>query len=394
MVCIETYTFTAANPSRTLIPTTGTSISRPSEGLAPQSPANPAALPAVGKAAAPQPSPSPAAQSLPLPSALENVHQDVTLWFAANARDLPWRRPDCSAWGVLVSEVMLQQTPVVRVQPVWEEWLARWPTPSALAAISSGEAVRAWGRLGYPRRALRLHAAAVAITTLHDGAVPDSYEQLLSLPGVGTYTAAAVAVFAFNQRETVVDTNIRRVHARLFAGQALPAPALNRAETRLAEDLLPHDRALAVQWNAGVMELGALVCTARSPACGECPVREVCAWRGAGQPAPSYVPKGQPWAGSDRQVRGAVMAVLRAAQAPVARRLFFNRARDISGVADSDGQALWEIGTCRTDSASVQAQLERLRSLQAEESQLERAIDGLLQDGLAQSAAEGIRLPA
>lgn len=277
---------------------------------------------------------------------------------------------------------MLQQTPVVRVLPVWEEWLRRWPSPSALATESSGEAVRAWGRLGYPRRALRLHGAAVAIATLHEGAVPASYQDLLSLPGVGSYTAAAVAAFAFGRRETVVDTNIRRVHARLVSGQALPAPALTAAEQKLAAGLLPPDRQLAVEWNAGVMELGALLCTARSPKCDACPVRNVCAWRAAGEPPPTYVPKGQAWAGTDRQVRGAVMAVLRAAQAPVPRSLFNVEGHYAPETVDGSPQG------------PVRSQLDRLHALQAGESQLERAIDGLLQDGLAQTVDDGVQLPA
>ena len=157
---------------------------------------------------------------------LAELHAALAAWFDEAARDLPWRAADRSAWGVLVSEIMLQQTPVVRVLPVWEEWLRRWPAPADLAREPAGEAVRSWGRLGYPRRALRLHAAAVAIVHHHGGQVPGSYPELLELPGVGSYTAAAVAAFAFGRRETVVDTNIRRVHARLFTGAALPAPAL------------------------------------------------------------------------------------------------------------------------------------------------------------------------
>ncbi|HKS03574.1 MAG TPA: A/G-specific adenine glycosylase, partial [Arthrobacter sp.] len=113
---------------------------------------------------------------------------------------MPWRLPDCPPWGVLVSEIMLQQTPVVRVLPVWEEWMHRWPEPAALAREPAGEAVRAWGRLGYPRRALRLHGAAVAIEREHGGSVPSDYAELLGLPGVGSYTAAAVAAFAFGRR--------------------------------------------------------------------------------------------------------------------------------------------------------------------------------------------------
>ncbi|WP_434616952.1 A/G-specific adenine glycosylase [Arthrobacter sp. A5] len=319
------------------------------------------------------------------------MHQAIVSWFGRNARDLPWRSADCSPWGVLVSEVMLQQTPVVRVLPVWKDWMSRWPDPGSLAAAASGDAVRAWGRLGYPRRALRLHAAAAAITAEYDGEVPGSYDRLLTLPGVGSYTAAAVAAFAFGHRETVVDTNIRRVQARLSSGQALPAPALTAAEMRLATRLLPEEPVLSVKWNAAVMELGALICTARSPRCTECPVRAECSWLAAGEPEPTYTPRGQAWAGTDRQVRGAMMAALRAAESGLQRELLFAAAPSLvtqvhgTGTeSEPDSDALSPVG----------AQLHRLYALKAEEDQLERAIEGLLRDGLAQALDGGrIALP-
>ncbi|WP_026556625.1 Fe-S cluster assembly protein HesB [Arthrobacter sp. 35W] len=312
------------------------------------------------------------------------MHSAIENWFTATARDLPWRG-DCSPWGVLVSEIMLQQTPVVRVQPVWEEWLRRWPTPAALAAEPSGEVLRAWGRLGYPRRALRLHAAATAIVERFGGEVPGSREELLTLPGVGSYTAAAVAAFAFGRRENVVDTNIRRVHARLVSGKALPAQALTAAEMALSASLLPADVGESVLWNAGVMELGALVCTARSPKCGLCPVAGECAWIAAGRPEPDYIPKGQPWAGTDRQVRGAVMAVLRAAEQPVHRDLFLAPAADLAVEA--------EPGLDAAHRGPVRTALEKLHALETDPSQLERAIAGLLTDGLAQHSPTGLHLP-
>lgn len=308
--------------------------------------------------------------------ALAALHAALADWFELNARDLPWRAADCSPWGVLVSEVMLQQTPVVRVLPVWAEWLRRWPEPSALAREPAGEAVRAWGRLGYPRRALRLHAAAGAIGTDHGGAVPGTYAELLELPGVGSYTAAAVAAFAFGRRETVVDTNIRRVHARLFSGSALPSQSLTAAEMRLAAQALPAAAGSSVRWNAAVMELGALVCTARSPKCGECPVSGSCAWLAAGGPAPTYTPKGQSWHGTDRQVRGAVLAVLRAAESPVAPELFQRAAADLGFEPAGTGIPL--------------AALHRLNSAPE---QLERALAGLLDDGLAEQGSAGFQLP-
>jgi A/G-specific adenine glycosylase len=290
---------------------------------------------------------------------------------------LPWRAADCPPWGVLVSEIMLQQTPVVRVLPVWEEWLRRWPEPAALAREPAGEAVRAWGRLGYPRRALRLHGAAVAIERDHGGTVPSDYAELLSLPGVGSYTAAAVAAFAFGRRETVVDTNIRRVHARLFSGAALPAPALTAAEMRLAAELLPSDAGSSVRWNASVMELGALVCTARAPKCPACPVRDRCAWLAAGEPPPAYTPKGQSWHGTDRQVRGGVMAVLRLADAPVPAEMFQQAPADLG-----------------FEAAGIGVPLAALHRLNCAPEQLERALAGLLEDGLAELHQGGYRLPA
>lgn len=242
------------------------------------------------------------------------LHAPVLEWYAVAQRDLPWRRPGATPWSVLVSELMLQQTPVARVLPVHEAWLERWPTPADLAAEPTGEAVRMWGRLGYPRRALRLHAAAVAIVADHGGEVPSDHADLLALPGVGEYTAAAVASFAFGQRHAVLDTNVRRVLARAAAGVALPGPSLTRAERDLATSLLPDEDAVAATWAVAVMELGALVCTATSPACAACPLREQCAWVRAGSPAYDGPPRrAQAWAGTDRQCRGRLMAVLREA---------------------------------------------------------------------------------
>lgn len=249
---------------------------------------------------------------------MSTLHAPILRWYARHQRDLPWRSADASPWGVLVSEMMLQQTPVVRVLPVWDAWMRRWPTPAALAAEPTGEAIRMWGRLGYPRRALRLHAAAVAIEERFDGEVPDTYETLLSLPGVGDYTAAAVASFAFGARHVVLDTNVRRVLARTLSGIEYPGASVTAAERRLAEDVLPVDD--APLWAVATMELGALVCTAANPNCMACPVADQCAWRLAGSPAYDGPPRrGQAWAGTDRQCRGRLMAVLRNADGPVHR---------------------------------------------------------------------------
>lgn len=252
-------------------------------------------------------------------AARSEVVERVLRWYDEHARDLPWRRADASAWGVMVSEFMLQQTPVARVLGPWRAWLERWPTPAALAAAPAGEAVRAWGRLGYPRRALRLHRAAEAITEEHDGVVPADLAALLRLPGVGSYTAAAIASFAYGRRHVVLDTNVRRVLARVAGGVAAPPAAATVAETRLAEGFLPDDETRAARWAVASMELGALICTARSPACERCPVEDLCAWRRAGRPAADAPRRRQTYEGTDRQCRGALLGVLRSSDQRVDR---------------------------------------------------------------------------
>ncbi|HCT79744.1 MAG TPA: adenine glycosylase [Micromonosporaceae bacterium] len=241
--------------------------------------------------------------------------EQTSAWYQQNARDLPWRAEGVGAWAILISEVMLQQTPVSRVLPAWHEWTQRWPTPADLAATPAGEAIRAWGRLGYPRRAMRLHACAVALVERHGGEVPTQLEQMLALPGVGDYTARAVLTFAFGQRHPVVDTNVRRVVARVKHGvedQAIPLVEV--------EELLPPDDAGAALASVALMELGALVCLARSPRCVACPVAARCSWRALGSPQPDKpFRRPQSYAGTDRQVRGLLLAVLRESADPVPR---------------------------------------------------------------------------
>lgn len=257
---------------------------------------------------------------------------------------------------MLVSEVMLQQTPVARVEPVWRAWMERWPAPADLAAEEPGEAIRAWGRLGYPRRALRLHSAARAIVERHDGEVPASYSDLRALPGIGDYTAAAVAAFAFGQRHAVLDTNVRRVLARAFSGVAYPPTSPTSAERALADSLLPADR--GPEWSVALMELGALVCTSRRPRCPDCPLAGHCAWlldgaaEGTGRPR-----RAQAWNGTDRQARGRLLAVLR--DAP-------------SAVPKAELDLAWP----------------------HDPAQRERALDGLVADGLVEPLPGGhYRLP-
>lgn len=245
------------------------------------------------------------------------LRRRIESWYDANARELPWRAADATPWGVLVSEIMLQQTPVARVLPIWTQWLQRWPTAAALAAEEPAAAIRAWARLGYPRRALRLHAAARAIDDLHDGAVPADEAVLRSLPGIGEYTATAVAAFAFRRRSVVLDTNVRRVLGRVLRGEALPSPAVTNAERAEAAALVPADGPAAAHWAVAVMELGALVCTARSPDCAACPVRTRCRWFEEGRPQAQDRPRAQGYEGTDRQARGRILAVLRGADDPV-----------------------------------------------------------------------------
>nr|WP_067531437.1 A/G-specific adenine glycosylase [Nocardia crassostreae] len=238
-------------------------------------------------------------------------------WYRETARDLPWRRPGVSAWQILMSEIMLQQTPVVRVEPIWREWVARWPVPSAMADAPQGEMLRAWGKLGYPRRALRLHECAQVLARDHGDAVPADVDTLLSLPGIGAYTARAVACFAYGQRVPVVDTNVRRVVARAVHGKA---EAGNPAARDLGETeaLMPARVDRAAVMSAALMELGALVCTARNPDCARCPLPS-CAWVTAGRPASEVVRKVQKYEGTDRQARGRLLDVLRDATGPVER---------------------------------------------------------------------------
>jgi A/G-specific adenine glycosylase len=293
-----------------------------------------------------------------MPRADDPIIADALVdWFADAARPLPWRAADVSPWAVLVSEFMLQQTPVARVVPLWEAWIRRWPTAASLATAPPSEAVRAWDRLGYPRRALWLHRAAVEIVERHGGEVPADLDALLALQGVGPYTARAVAAFAFGLRHPVVDTNTRRVIARAVGGQGEPGPPSTRRDLAAMSALLPEGDVEARAFNAAAMELGATVCVARAPRCDECPIAARCAWRAAGYPAYEGARKAAQarFEGSDRQVRGLVMRELRAAHRPVVPT--------------------------------------ELASVWADAAQLDRAVAGLVSDGLAVSAEEGLRLP-
>jgi A/G-specific adenine glycosylase len=251
-------------------------------------------------------------------------------WFSENRRDLPWREPGTTAWGVLVSEVMLQQTPVARVEPVWQQWVERWPTPADLAEATVADAVRHWGTLGYPRRARNLHRQAVIITDEHGGEVPRDVATLLSLPGIGDYTARAVASFAFGDRHPVADTNVTRVIARVDEGVAFAGHWSAKETLTIVDNALSaHQDSDYPVMNLAIMELGALVCRAKKPLCDQCPLAATCLWREAGYPIDSaVVPKRQAaYEGSDRQARGRLLAILREAAWPVGESVLLSAHR-------------------------------------------------------------------
>lgn len=238
---------------------------------------------------------------------MNQLEKPIVSWFKKNKRDLPWR--NTTPWGVMVSEYMLQQTPVNRVLPKWDEWMKRWPTPKDLAKASPAEVITAWGRLGYPRRALRLHAAAQIITEDFKNQVPEDPSTLQTLPGIGEYTAAAIGAFAFEKQTLVMDVNIRRLLTRIIDGNEHPRPAPTTREKASRLALQPPKNAHI--WAAATMELGALVCTSKNPICEQCPVIGQCKWRKNGYPKTNLVRKSQDWHGTDRKCRGTIVQALR-----------------------------------------------------------------------------------
>ena len=316
---------------------------------------------------------------------LRRVQDTIIAWFDEAARDLPWRHPNTSAWAILVSEIMSQQTHVSRVEPRWRAWMDQWPTPADLAVAPTAEVLHAWDRLGYPRRALRLQEAAEVIATDLDNEVPETTDELERLPGIGSYTAAAVSSFAFGRKTTVLDTNVRRVLIRLFAGRERPTTSPGRKESAWAADFVPDEK--HVEWNAGVMEFGALICTARNPDCPACPLQDICTWNQRGRPASATKPKTQKWAGTDRQLRGAIMDVLKDAHAA---------GDDQHGVSlDVFTTSVTDLDPTLIDSLaeSTAAAVKRVRELNADQDRISRLITDLVTDGLAQLADGRLALP-
>lgn len=274
---------------------------------------------------------------------MKSLHQPVLAWYKENQRDLPWRGSD--PWGVLVSEIMLQQTPVARVLPIYIQWMKRWPTAESLAQATPAEVITAWGRLGYPRRALRLHECAKVIATEHNGVVPSSEIELRKLPGVGEYTSAALIAFAFGGRSLVLDINIRRLFSRVVDGVETPKAAPTKSERVEREKLIPEKSAAI--WAAATMELGALICTAKKPKCGVCPLADHCKWRNLDFPLSDQPKRTQTWHGTDRQCRGVIVQAL----------------RENSALSKKEITLLWDVP-----------------------SQVEKALLTLLEDGLVVSA--------
>nr|WP_240680317.1 A/G-specific adenine glycosylase [Alloscardovia theropitheci] len=240
-------------------------------------------------------------------------YEPLSAWWDENARDFPWRFGKTSSWGVLISEVMSQQTPMSRVLPYWNTWMSVWPEPADLARATPAEVITAWGTLGYPRRALRLRECAQTIVKRHNGKVPSTYEELTALPGIGDYTASAVLSFYFHQRITVIDTNIRRVLSRSVEGTESLGGSATVQEKKIANLALPDDTHASVIWNQATMELGATVCTAKNPLCDDCPLQEKCVFLAAGKPGlgQKRTRPRQSFTGTNRQVRGLILKALR-----------------------------------------------------------------------------------
>lgn len=272
------------------------------------------------------------------------TRHNVALFWYAHARDLPWRFGRTTPWGILVSEVMSQQTQMSRVVPYWLTWMQTWPDAQYLSKATTAEVITAWGRLGYPRRAVRLQECARVVATQYDNTLPRTYDELTALPGIGDYTASAVMSFAYGERIAVIDTNIRRVLSRAFAGVESHGGSATRADRELAVALLPQDdfatdtstdtsASSAVNlaasnetsnadlcctsslWNQAIMEIGATLCTAQSPQCNTCPLQTWCRFNAAGFPGlgEHRTRPRQRFAGTNRQVRGIILQALRQA---------------------------------------------------------------------------------
>ena len=276
----------------------------------------------------------------------------IRAWYRPRRRAYPWRRAYPDPYAVLVSEVMLQQTQAPRVAPVFERFLARFPDVGTLARASRGDVIRAWAGLGYNRRAVALHASAIAIEREHHGEVPRTVDALRTLPGVGPYTAGAVASIAFGAAVPAPDVNVRRVVARVLHGREPRELAAGDLAAAAAAFL---DREDPGGWNQALMDIGRELCRP-SPRCEACPLRRGCRFRAAGHPGAPPTRRQAPFEGSARQVRGRIVAALR--DRPSATLMTLVTAADVA------------------------------------EPRVLAAIDGLMRDGIVQRAGRGYRLHA
>ncbi|QOL35334.1 A/G-specific adenine glycosylase [Bifidobacterium lemurum] len=313
-------------------------------------------------------------------AAAPRIAKRLAAWWEANARDLPWRFGRATPWGVLVSEVMSQQTQMSRVVPYWQAWMELWPDASALAGASTAEVITMWGRLGYPRRALRLQECAQAVSERYADELPRTYERLVALPGIGDYTASAVMSFAYGKRVAVIDTNIRRVLSRVFLGKESMGGAASAAERALANTVLPQDPSASVMWNQAVMELGAVVCAAKKPLCERCPIAGECLFLESGLPGlgEKRTRPRQRFQGTDRQVRGIVLNALRGLSSEHA-----------------SSQPRTTAAASRAHAAAPRSlPREQVESLWKDHVQLDSCIASLDEDGLIEILPDGsLRLP-
>lgn len=308
----------------------------------------------------------------------KRVHFSLLQWYAAEKRTLPWRETS-DPYAILVSEIMLQQTQVDRVLPKYLQFLIAFPTLDDLANAPTADVISAWVPLGYNMRAVRLQAIARQVIAEHHGRIPDTIEELLTLKGVGRYTAGAIACFAYHKQVATVDTNIRRVLHRIFYGLEHPEPKLNDAQMLIhAEQVLPEKE--AYNWNQALMDLGATICTSNNPRCGQCPLQETCQayidmsqhslfpsgtvlrqLRKVAEKKPAY--QSQPFTSSNRYFRGRIVSLLSTVSAP--KRLTLDELGPQLKPDFSDSDFPW----------------------------LQQIVHGLVKDGLLNLTHEGVSLP-
>ncbi len=311
--------------------------------------------------------------SIPAPEIRQQIQQRLLAWFTTTARDLPWRHTR-DPYRILIAEIMLQQTQVDRVLPKYAAFLQIFPDLETLATAPTADVIRQWAGLGYNRRAVNLQRTARQVLEEHHGTFPQDMDSLQQLPGIGPYTAGAIACFAFEQDVAFLDTNMRRVLHRCLIGAEPPNPPLKeRAMLELAAALVPIGAGW--QWNQALMELGALVCTATTPACTDCPLQAYCTARTSWQtseteyrqtprkkPAASIAERRAPFIGSNRYYRGRLIDVLRSLPAGTSLSL------------DQIGQYIHP---------ETEPSNEWVRAL----------IEGLARDGLVELIDEQVRLP-